>query len=426
MLNSAVAYLREAPPPGSSRMRSRVWSAVTSVRDVVERDLLKASLVLAWSIGCAMQIVDMILFSPTDWSDWAVVLLTMCGAVISAVMPWKRISVYWIMPLVYLSFFVILLASVTGGPEGVILFLFLPTLIATVFFWGMNAPIIATVVPATVMLVAMGFLTGDAAEKREVLFVAPLLPLVSLLIGALYNSTRGASHEQERMRGTVSALLASLEARDGYTADHSSEVLDLVRAVARRLDLSEHEQQVASYVGLLHDIGKIGVDDQILRKPGALTKEEFEQVKKHPVIGYNILVGLRNLQAVLPGVRHHHEAWSGKGYPDGLAGEAIPQMARILAVADSYDAMISDRPYREGMKLEQLETILRRGAGEQWDPRVVAAYFASRDDIATICRRHEQSSSLNGARSDSGSEDSILPLETPNDVRAILSAVSPR
>jgi HD-GYP domain-containing protein (c-di-GMP phosphodiesterase class II) len=385
-LSSAVAFLREAPPPGSSRLRSRVWFAASAIRELVERDLLRASLVLAWSIGCAMQIVDMILFSPTDWSDWAVVLLTACGAVISAVMPWKRISVYWVMPLVYLAFFVILLAAVTGGPEGVILFLFLPTLIATVFFWGMNAPIIATVVPGTVMLVAMGFLTGDAAEKREVLFVAPLLPLVSLLIGALYNSTRGASHEQERMRGTVSALLASLEARDGYTADHSSEVLDLVRAVAARLDLSEHEQQVASYVGLLHDIGKIGIPNSVLNKQGPLDDAEWEIMKTHPVIGEEIVREVPGFGAVADAVRHEHERWDGKGYPDGIGGETIPVGSRIVLACDAYHAMTSDRPYRKSMPQSKARAELASCAGTQFDPAVVQALLdelADRDQQAS-------------------------------------------
>ena len=103
------------------------------------------------------------------------------------------------------------------------------------------------------------------------------------------------------------------------------------------------------------------------------------------MIGYNILKGLRNLHKVLPGVRNHHESYNGKGYPDQLVGEEIPLMARILAVADSYDAMGSDRPYRDGMPTEKIEAIFRRGSGEQWDARVIDAYFNSRDDIQNIC-----------------------------------------
>src|SRR4029078_2324324 len=127
--------------------------------------------------------------------------------------------------------------------------------------------------------------------------------------------------------------------------------------------------------------GKVGVDDRILAKPGQLTEEEFHQIQQHPMIGYQILCQLRNLAQILPGVRHHHEAFNGKGYPDKLRGEGIPLMARIIAVSDSYDAMVSDRPYRKGMPLDRLEEIFRRGAGEQWDPRVIEAYFQSKEDF---------------------------------------------
>src|SRR5262249_53819168 len=118
----------------------------------------------------------------------------------------------------------------------------------------------------------------------------------------------------------------------------------------------------------------------------------FDLVKKHPVIGYNILAGLKNLQVVLPGVRHHHEAYSGRGYPDGLKGESIPLMARIIAVADSFDAMCSDRPYRKGLTVARLEEILKDGAGIQWDPNVVAAYFSIRDDVQKLCASYSLTS----------------------------------
>ena len=116
--------------------------------------------------------------------------------------------------------------------------------------------------------------------------------------------------------------------------------------------------------------------------------DEFEQIKKHPEIGYQILVGLTNLERVLPGVRSHNEAFDGRGYPDKLVGTEIPLMARVIAVADSYDAMGSDRPYRAGMPLERIENIFRENAGPQWDPDVVAAYFAARVKIRKLWSAH--------------------------------------
>ena len=138
--------------------------------------------------------------------------------------------------------------------------------------------------------------------------------------------------------------------------------------------------------GLLHDIGKIGIDDQVLRKPGRLTESEYEHIKMHAEIGYRILKDLKQLDQVLPVVRHHHEAWNGTGYPFGLQGEEIPLVARIVAVADAFDAMSSDRPYRKGMADDKLDEIFRSGAGRQWDADIVDAFFAVRDEIRQIGR----------------------------------------
>jgi HD-GYP domain-containing protein (c-di-GMP phosphodiesterase class II) len=131
----------------------------------------------------------------------------------------------------------------------------------------------------------------------------------------------------------------------------------------------------------LHDIGKIGVDDRVLNKPGPLSREEFEQVKLHPQLGYDILKGVPQLEKILPIVLHHHEASDGSGYPARLAGEDTPLLARIAAVADAYDAMLSDRPYRSGLTGEALDAVFRDGAGKQWDARVVDAFFACREKI---------------------------------------------
>ena len=115
-------------------------------------------------------------------------------------------------------------------------------------------------------------------------------------------------------------------------------------------------------------------------------KEEFEHIKQHPELGYTILQDITRMSHVLPGVLHHHEAWNGKGYPHGLAGEDIPLLARIIAVADAFDAMSSDRPYRKGMDDEKLDSILQGGAGSQWDANVIAAFFEARADIREIAK----------------------------------------
>jgi HD-GYP domain-containing protein (c-di-GMP phosphodiesterase class II) len=164
--------------------------------------------------------------------------------------------------------------------------------------------------------------------------------------------------------------------------------------LAQEMGLHPDQVNTIYLSGLLHDIGKIGIDDTVLRKPGALTPEEYEHIKSHAEIGYRILAGLKQLDEVLPVVLHHHEQWDGKGYPHNLAGEAIPLMARICAVADSFDAMGSDRPYRKGMPEEKLDGILRAGAGQQWDAQVIDAFFRARDDIREISRRERENLAL--------------------------------
>jgi HD-GYP domain-containing protein (c-di-GMP phosphodiesterase class II) len=139
--------------------------------------------------------------------------------------------------------------------------------------------------------------------------------------------------------------------------------------------------------GLLHDIGTIGLRETVLQKPGRLTIEEMAHIQEHPVIGDQLLADLRPLQHLRPGVRHHHERHDGKGYPDGLAGEQIPLLARILAVAEACDAMLSNRPYRPALTPANVETALVEGAGTQWDPEVVAYFLACRHDVFALARR---------------------------------------
>lgn len=184
----------------------------------------------------------------------------------------------------------------------------------------------------------------------------------------------------------ISSLVSTLDARDPYTCGHSERVARIARRIGKEMGLPDEDLEDLYRSGLLHDIGKIGINDAVLRKPEALTREEFEHVKQHPMIGYRILSKLTGLQRLLPGVRHHHEDFNGNGYPDRLAGEKIPLMARIMAVADACDAMRSDRPYRAGMPLEKVENIFKAGSGQQWDPQVIEAYFRCREDVQLIVK----------------------------------------
>jgi len=174
----------------------------------------------------------------------------------------------------------------------------------------------------------------------------------------------------------VESLANALDARDGYTAGHSRRVSEGSCAVAAALDVTPHQLEEIRVAALLHDIGKIGIGDIVLQKPGKLTIEEFALIKQHPTIGRRILEGVRGFHAYLPVVELHHENWDGTGYPRGLAEEAVPLFARIVHVVDAYDAMTSDRPYRPGMTHDQTVKILEKFAGSQFDPVVVRVFVA--------------------------------------------------
>jgi len=174
--------------------------------------------------------------------------------------------------------------------------------------------------------------------------------------------------------GIVATLIEAIEAKDRFNRGHSRRVADLARRFAHHVGLPRRERELIEVAAQLHDIGKIGVPEEILNKPGRLDDEEFDIIKSHPVIGEQILRPLDFLSETRPIVRHHHERWDGRGYPDGLRGSAIPHEAAMLSIVDAYDAMTSNRPYREGMPHGRALQILRDGAGTQWNPDLVREF----------------------------------------------------
>jgi putative nucleotidyltransferase with HDIG domain len=188
--------------------------------------------------------------------------------------------------------------------------------------------------------------------------------------------TRDLQEEVRRSyRATLEALLAALDTRDTETEGHSERVAAYTMLIAQQLNLSEAELQHIEHGALLHDIGKIGVPDHILYKPGPLTPEEWEVMKQHPVIGYKMCMKIEMLRPAAPIVLHHHERWDGRGYPYGLNGAEIPLGARIFAIADTLDAMTSDRPYRKALSFAQAREEIERCAGSQFDPELVRVFL---------------------------------------------------
>ncbi len=174
---------------------------------------------------------------------------------------------------------------------------------------------------------------------------------------------------------TMMAFANAIAARDSYTRWHSEKVAEYAQQICINLGLDNETANMAYLAGLLHDVGKIGVSEEILTKPGKLTDQEYEVIKTHPVIGVNILKSMKNMKGILQVIKHHHERYDGKGYPSKLKGSKIPLLSRVLAVADSFDAMTSDRSYRNAFPVEKAIEEIKSNSGTQFDPRVVKSFM---------------------------------------------------
>jgi HD-GYP domain-containing protein (c-di-GMP phosphodiesterase class II) len=221
---------------------------------------------------------------------------------------------------------------------------------------------------------------------------ASIVNTAAIILASHAHNVELIQQKENLVVNVVRTLVTAIEAKDPYTRGHSERVAMVGCLLAQELGLGESAMDRIYLTGLLHDIGKIGVPDSALHKPGALTREEFEQIKLHPQIGWQMLQGLDPLKPVLPGVLHHHERVDGDGYPDGLVGEEIPLDGRVLAVADAYDAMTSRRSHREGLRQEQAEQILHDGAGIQWDAKIIEALFAIMPEVIKIQQTYRKQS----------------------------------
>jgi len=203
-------------------------------------------------------------------------------------------------------------------------------------------------------------------------------------IEALVRRLRQALRQnQELFLETIRTLAAAIDAKDPYTRGHSERVSSYSMAIAKHLGLTQDEVFRIRIAAILHDVGKLGIRDGILNKPGVLTDDEFAVMRRHPDIGAQIMSPIRMLKDIIPGIRNHHESWDGRGYPDRLRGEQIPLVARIIGIADTFDAMTTNRPYQTAMPLDQVLERMRSMAGSRFDPTVVDAFLgaASTGDI---------------------------------------------
>jgi HD-GYP domain-containing protein (c-di-GMP phosphodiesterase class II) len=225
-----------------------------------------------------------------------------------------------------------------------------------------------------------------------------LLEAAAAYSGAFLENTCLYQDQQSMFLGSLKALTSAIDAKDRYTCGHSERVALLARRIALSAGLTPHQAERVHICGLLHDVGKIGVPEAVLCKPGKLTDEEFGLIKLHPEIGHRILKDIPMLEDVLPGVLHHHERWDGRGYPHKIAGQDIPLVARMIALADTFDAMSSTRSYRPAMQRDKVLAEIARSAGTQLDPDL-ASRFAMMDlsEYDAMVERHAREHSVAAA-----------------------------
>jgi len=236
-------------------------------------------------------------------------------------------------------------------------------------------------VPVKVKEITIGVLEainkreGEAFDEEDLALFSSLADQVAIAL----DNARLYQELEEMFFQTAESLADAIEKRDPYTGGHTQRVTTYSLITAKYLPLKPTDLKWLKISAVLHDIGKIGIDDQILRKPEKLNPEEFNEIKRHADLGAEIVDHIKQLRNIIPGIKYHHEQIDGTGYPEGLKGEKIPMIAKIVAVADTYDAMTTDRPYRKGLSKELAIKELKRCSGTQFDQKVVEAFVKAYD-----------------------------------------------
>jgi putative nucleotidyltransferase with HDIG domain len=351
---------------GASPSMQRALASSALVRDFVKMPLnLTAEYELRTERG-SLGMLGMV--SPVGESGWGVVVQKPAAAAFEAA---RRM--------------------VVGALLAVLLLLLLAILFALYASRWIGQPILA--LSETAHEIASGNFAERLEEERAVVEIADLSRDFNRMAGHVEDHVarlkEAAAQNRDLFISSIRAFAAAIDAKDPYTRGHSERVAELARSISKALGMNEDFQQKLWIGALLHDIGKIGIEDRILRKSGVLTPEEFEVMKTHPAVGAEILQPIELLRDMLPAVRCHHENWNGKGYPDRLRGESIPLMARIVAVADTFDAITTSRPYQAAYETKYAAELITQLAGSRFDAKVVTAFLRAFQGGALLHEIHE-------------------------------------
>ena len=238
-----------------------------------------------------------------------------------------------------------------------------------------SAALIARTARSSGCIVALSFASGRHFDRSDEAVARMALKMLAGMQAHAQAATK------QLLSSVINNLSSILDAKDPYTAGHSERVARIAVLVGQQLGLSPPMVSDLFLAGILHDLGQVGVRDELLWKPAPLTPQEFDEVKRHPLIGEKLVASIEPLRRLSPAVRHHHEHYDGTGYPDRLAGEAIPILSRVLAVADAVDAMMSPRRHRPARSPAEIDEIFENESGKQFDPAIVAAFMAVRTQI---------------------------------------------
>jgi HD-GYP domain-containing protein (c-di-GMP phosphodiesterase class II) len=299
---------------------------------------------------------------------------------------WRRRPAAVALSLAGMTLAITAVLVAVGGPPTPLTHLYYSVVIAAAVLCG---PARAAAVGAACGVIAdpitRALLAHPLALENGWFLRSASMMLVGWVCGSLTSSLlRRVSDLETLNMETISAFVRAIDARDPYTARHSEKVAAYAVQLARALGLGPERCERIRLAGLLHDVGKVGLERSILHKPGALSDQEWRQVRDHPRLSAHIIGGVSQFAPYLAGARHHHERFDGRGYPDNLAGTDIPLDARILAVADAFDAMTSDRSYRPALSHEEAKRRLLADAGTQFDPECVAAFVSLELDLDAI------------------------------------------
>lgn len=338
---------------------------------VRQRHTMYVLFAAAWFTSVGLTALYVFAFDSPSWALF--LMMGVATAIVLASRPLRdlRFSHYWFLPGIWALTAITFYSAIFYNQPVLAMYMLLPGIFLAIFFWYEHTLTAMHLLIMSALYCVCYISIGGDVGLREAVITTPMFASILMLLGYLGAHANRLGVERSKFESTISSLLVALQTRDGQAADCAKHVGDLSTRVARRFALNDGQLRLLQDAARLHDVGKIGIPNELLSKPSSLTTDEWKVMRTHPEIGERIVATVPGFDDVAIIVRHTHERWDGKGYPDGLCAHEIPLASRIIFACDAYEAMISDRPFRPAMTPEQACAQLRKGAGSEFDEHVV-------------------------------------------------------